>query len=92
MGTSLRQLQAPRAQKQPSKGQKRLVGMVGGEVLGSQSALSPLASSSPTATPVSPLYHYTWEEAEWRQRPGDQSFCLHSGLGQCAAFSPGLLH
>lgn len=35
MGTSLRQLQAPRAQKQPSKGQNRLVGMVGGEALGS---------------------------------------------------------
>lgn len=74
MGTSLRQLQAPRAQKQPSKGQKRLVGMVGGEVLGSQSALSPLASSSPTATPVSPLYHYTWAS------PGDYFRVFEAGL------------
>ena len=34
MGTSLSQLQAPRAQKQLSKSQNRLVGTVGGEALG----------------------------------------------------------
>lgn len=56
IGTSLRQLQVPRAQKQPSRGQDRLVGMVGGEDTGESICLSPLTSSSPMATPVSPLY------------------------------------
>ena len=67
MGTSLSQLQAPRAQKQLSESES-IGGDGGRRGAGSQSALSRLASPSPTVTRVSLLYQYTW--ASRRLRPG----------------------